>query len=90
MLAASAEVIPLKLPMLVVVVALMVMVKVGVVNTGGTARLATGTAVDDVFRRAFVDHMWVVTFRSTVVVLLSQMSGHGSYQVFLLRHTDKT
>lgn len=81
---------PLKLPMLVVVVAMMVMVKVGVVNTGGTARLATGAAVDDVFRRAFVDHMWVVTFRSTVVVLLSKMSGYGSYQVFLLRHTDKT
>lgn len=95
LLAASAEVMPLKLPMLVVMVTMMLMmmlmmVKVGVVNTGRTAMLATGAAVDDVFRRAFVDHMWVVTFRRTVVVLLSKMLGHRGYQVFLVRHADKT
>lgn len=62
---------PLKLPMLVVVVAMVMLGNVGVVSTGGTARLASGAAVDNVFCRAFVDHMWVVTFRDTVVVLLS-------------------
>lgn len=50
LLAASAEVMPLKLPMLVVMVTVMVMVKVGAVDTGGTIRLAARASVDDVFR----------------------------------------
>lgn len=50
LLAASAEVMPLQLPMLVVMVTVMVMVKVGVVDAGGTTRLAARASVDDVFR----------------------------------------
>lgn len=49
LLAASAEVMPLKLPMLVVMVTVMVMVKVGAVDDGGTTRLAARASADDMF-----------------------------------------
>lgn len=96
LLAASAEVLPLELPVLVVMVPMTMMMmvvrmKVGIVHAGGTAsRSASGPSVDHVLGRALVDHMWVVTFGGAVVVLLSEMSGHRSDQVFLLRHPDET
>lgn len=48
-----------------------VLLKVRVDRSGraGTKR----SSVDNVLRRAFVDHVWLVAVRSAVVVLLSQM-----------------
>lgn len=80
LLAASAEVLPLQLSMLVVMVLmmllLMVMLEVWVVRSGRAgARWAGGSSVDNVFGRAFVDDMWVVAIGGAVVVLFSQMLG---------------
>lgn len=80
MLAASAEVLPLQLSMLVVMVMLLLMmmmlVKVRVVRSGRTGvRHAAGSPVDDVFRRAFVDDVRVVTVGGAVVVAIGQMLG---------------
>lgn len=96
LLAASAEVLPLQLCMLVVIVMLLlvqllmmaVMLKVRIDRPGrtGTRR----SSVDNVLRRAFVDHVRVVAIRSAVVVLLSQMLWERCNQIFLLRHTDQT
>lgn len=50
---------------------MVVLLQVGVDRSGraGTRR----SPVDNVLRRAFVDHVWLVAVRSAVVVLLSQM-----------------
>ena len=88
LLAASAEVLPLQLPMLVVMVMVLLlmmfmMVKVRIVGCGWTS-------VDLVFRWAFVDDVWVVTTGGAVVVLGGQMLWQRGDQILLLRHTDQT
>lgn len=99
LLAASAEVLPLQLCMLVVMVMLLLLLLVQPLMMAVMLKVRidrprrTGTrrsSVDNVLRRAFVDHVRVVAIRSAVVVLLSQMLWERCNQIFLLRHTDQT
>lgn len=93
LLAASAEVLPLQLSMLVVMVTmlLLMMMEVQIVRPGRTgAGRALRSSVNNVFCWALVDYMWVVTNRGAVVVLFRQMLGERGDQILLLRHADKT
>lgn len=62
--------------LVVMVMMLMMMMEVQIVRPGRTdTGRADRSPVDDVFRRAFVDYMWVVASGGAVVVLFRQMLG---------------